>query len=134
MSFARAALICALFFIDVHVHAAEHTKPEAAEECWGKTLPCAIQASHHRRDVKAAGFTMTMAPDSIAEQRDAKTVQLVKGDFYLEVDGVVKFNTPYAEIRCSTECKGLFSRTQNEIEIKALEGQWIIKRLGDKQE
>lgn len=134
MNLARAALICALFFVDVHVHAAEHAKSETAEDCWGKTLPCAIQSSQHRRELKAQGFAMTLAPNSIAEQRDAKTVQLVKGSFYLEVDGVVKFNTPYAEIRCPAECKGIFSRTQKELEMKALEGQWVIKRLGDKQE
>lgn len=134
---ARAALICALFFIDIKVHAGEHNHAAEAVEavdCWGKILPCAVQTSRHRRTLKAAGFEMTMSPHSIVEQRDAKTVQLVKGDYYLAVDGLVKFNTPYAEIRCSNECKGIFNRSEKNIEIKSLEGQWVIKRLGDKQE
>lgn len=123
---ARAALVCALFFIDVKVH--------AEEDCWGKTLPCAIQATRQRRDLKAQGFTMALAPHSIAEQRDAKTVQLVQGEFFLTVEGLVKFNTPYAEIRCSNECKGIFNRNDKSIDIKALEGQWVIKRVGERQE
>lgn len=135
MSLARAALICAFFFIDVQVHAADHAKAETqVEDCWGKNLPCAIQTSGQRRELKGPRFTMTMAPGSIAEQRDAKTVQLIKGDFYLEVDGVVKFNTPYAEIRCSNACKGIFNRSEKEIAIKSFAGQWVIKRLGDRQE
>lgn len=125
----RAMMLVALFFMDVHVHA-ETQK----EECWGKTLPCAVQASARHREWKAQGFKMVLGPNSIAEQRDAKTVQLVKGNFYLEVDGNVRFKTPYAEVRCANDCKGIFNRAEDEIRIKALGGQWVIQRTGEAQE
>jgi hypothetical protein len=130
MSAWRAMMLVALFFMDVHVRAAEVQK----DDCWGKTLPCAVQTASHRREWKAPGFKMILGENSIAEQKDTKTVQLVQGDFYLEVDGNVKFKTPYAEVRCANDCKGIFNRTTQEIAVKSLGGQWVIKRTGEAQE
>jgi hypothetical protein len=77
---------------------------------------------------------MTLAAHSLVEQRDTETIQLIEGDIYVVTSSDTKFKTPYAEIRCADDCKAIFNRKSDQILIKSLGGQWIVKRLGDKQE
>ncbi len=129
----RRPMLCVIFFLDVHVRAADIPKEKDAG-CWGKSIPCVVQTKNNKRELQAGDFKLILAANSLLEQRSTNSIQLVMGDFYAEVKGELKFKTPYAEISCANECKGLFSRKAEEISIKSLGGQWVVKRLGDSQE
>jgi len=132
MSARRLVLIAALFFIDVRVRA-ENKHEE--EPCWGKEIPCAIQSVDHKQEFKAGDdFTLVLAANSLAQQRDGKNVQLVSGDFYIEIAKPLVFKTPYASFTCEGECKALVRRKAEEVSWKSLGGDWKVKRLGDGKE
>ena len=67
------------------------------------------------------------------EQRDGHTIQLVLGSFYVETSREVHFQTPYARVWCEEDCKGIFNRESTLLEVKSLEGRWLIKRTGEAQ-
>lgn len=130
MNSGRFVLIAALFFIDVRVRAEDSHKET---ECWGKQIPCAVQATDHKREFKNGDFIFVLAAGSLAQQRDQKTIQLVDGDFYIEIDKPMLFNTPYASVTCASVCKALVSRQISGLTVKALEGDWTVQRLGEKR-
>ncbi len=130
MSPARSMLILTLFFLDVRVRA--DNKSEV--DCWGKEIPCAIQAFGRKRELKAGDdLTLVLADGALVQQRDRMTVQLIDGRFYVEVKKPIVFNTPYATLTCVNECKALIDRKEKEISVKALEGEWNLRRLGDRR-
>lgn len=140
MKSARLIAFALTFFLDVQVRAADHSahhdkhEKKHDETCWGHQIPCAVQASDHRQTVSAQKFKMIMAPSSLANQSDATTVSLVKGEFYLDVAMPSKFKTPYGEFSCATACKGLVQRGEDEFTLKNLGGTWVFRRTGDKAE
>jgi hypothetical protein len=125
IKFRALALIC-IFFMDVHVRADEKTA-----SCWGKSLPCPVQAGDSKKVIEAADLRLSLGAQALLEQRDEKTIQLVSGEFYVETAKPVTFKTPYARIWCVDECKALFVRTNDSIEVKSLEGRWLIERNGE---
>ncbi len=126
----RFILIAAMFFIDVRVRA-EDSHKEAS--CWGKRIPCAIQATEHKREYRNGDFVLVLGAGSIAQQRDEKTIQLVEGKFYVEIDKPVIFKTPYASISCESVCTALITRALTGVTVKSLAGEWNIQRLGEKK-
>jgi hypothetical protein len=73
-----------------------------------------------------------MGPHALLDQRDEKTIQLVRGDFYVETATPVVFKTPYARVWCDDDCKAIFSRKEDQIEIKNILGNWVVERNGEK--
>lgn len=130
MTSARALLLISLFFIDVHVRA-ENQHATLEPSCWGKIIPCVIQAEGRSKTVTANGFEMVVDKQSLAEQRSDKTVQLVNGRFLIAMKAATKLGTPYAEFTCEGQCTGIFSRSITEVTLKALSGSWQVKRLGE---
>lgn len=127
---ARFLLLISLFFIDVHVRA-ESSHANKDSNCWGKSIPCAIQAKSHAQAISAPGFSMTVDKNSLVEQRDHHTVQLVNGRFLISVKSPITLGTPYAEFKCEGSCSGIFLRTMTEVTLKSLSGSWRVKRLGE---
>ncbi len=117
-----------VFCIDVHVKAEETHK----EKCDFNRGNCVILAEDGRRVFRSDEILVMLAPRALLEIRNENTVQLVKGDFYIETEQPVKLQTPYAKIWCEGECKGLFSRTAVTLEVKSLDGNWRITRAGEK--
>jgi hypothetical protein len=134
MIHARAFLLIALFFVDVHVRAESHTAAVQAEDpaaCWGKIVPCAVQADGKKQVLSAPGFEMVLDAHSLVEQRNDKSIQLVSGRFLVSMKGAMKLNSPYAEFTCTGDCTGLFVRELKAVTLKALAGSWQVKRLGE---
>ena len=129
MKIRRFVLIC-IFFLDVHVKA--DTKAGKLAECWGKKIPCPVQAEQSKKIITAGEMRIALSPRSLLEQRDEKTIQLVRGQFYVEASEPVVFKSPFAKVWCDGSCKGLFVRTSDKFEIKSLEGRWILQRNGEK--
>lgn len=130
MSPARSMLILTLFFLDVRVRADNKSE----RDCWGKEIPCAVQAVGRKRELKAGeDLTLVLAGGALAHQRDGTTIQLVDGRFYVEVKRPIAFKTPYATLTCTSECKALINRKEKELSVKSLEGEWTLVRLGDAQ-
>ncbi|MGZ3723693.1 MAG: hypothetical protein ACXVA9_12210 [Bdellovibrionales bacterium] len=125
MSPQRLVLLC-IFFLDVHV------KAETVSECWGKTIPCPVQASASKKVISAGNIKVSIGPHGLLEQRDEKTIQLVSGEFYVETAKPVVFKTPYAKVWCDGECKALFNRETDKLDVKSLEGRWLVQRNGEK--
>src|SRR5665213_2103573 len=127
MKGARALTLILIFFLDVHVKA--ETAPKS---CWGKSIPCPVQAGAEKQTITAKDLRVALGPAALLEQRDEKTVQMVSGDFYVETSKPVVFKTPYAKIWCDDDCKGLFIRTPESLTVKSLEGHWLVQRNGEK--
>ena len=130
---ARFLFLLSLFFIDVHVRA-ESSHANKDSNCWGKSIPCAIHAKGRSQSISAPGFSMTIDKNSLAEQRDHHTVQLVDGRFLISMKSPIRLGTPYAEFKCEGSCSGIFLRTMTEVTVKALSGNWRVKRLGEAHE
>lgn len=126
----KRLLLVLLFCLDVHVKAEEVT---AEAGCWGKAIPCPVQAESAKKLIVAPDLKISLGPRALLEQRDRQTIQLVSGDFYVETAKSVTFRTPYARIWCDGECKAIFARTSDKIDIKSLKGQWIVERNGEEQ-
>lgn len=127
----KRLLLGLLFCLDVRVKAGEVTAEAAG--CWGKTIPCPVQSEGAKTVIEAPSLKIALGPQALLEQRDRQTIQLVSGDFYVETAKDVTFKTPYARIWCEGECKAIFVRTTDKIDIKSLAGQWIIERNGEEQ-
>lgn len=127
MSGLRWLSLVFMFCIDVHV------KADALKECWGKEIPCAVQASQNKRVITAQDLRVTLGANALLEHRDEKTIQLIGGDFYVETSKSVIFGSPDAKVWCEGEsCKALFSRSAESLNIKSLEGRWLVERKGEK--
>ena len=122
----RTLLLLCTFCLDLHVKAAELS----IKDCWGKTLPCSVEG---RRLVSAGATRLSLTTSALLEQRDAETFQLIRGDFYIETSSRAKFQTPFGQVWCEDECKGLFNREAGKLIVKSLEGKWRIRRLGEAQ-
>lgn len=129
MKFLRLLACLFVFCVDVHVKA-EGVSPV---DCWGKSIPCAIQTKSARRVLEAKDLQIVMSPGALIEQRDGAVIQLVRGEFYIATSSKVTFQTPYARVQCDSECKGLFTRTLTTWTVKNLAGQWRIDRQGEAQ-
>lgn len=122
----RTLLLLSVFCLDVHVKAAELNK----KYCWGQVLPCSVEG---RRLVMGTDFRISLATSTLLEWRDVETFQLIRGEFYVETSSRAKFQSPYGQVWCEDDCKGLFIREPDGIVIKSLEGNWRIRRLGEDQ-
>jgi len=128
MNWRKILTLACLFFIDVHVKAAEAPK----KECWGAAIPCAVQAEGgEKRLLTANDLKISLAPAALLEQRDEKTMELVQGSFYVETSRPVVFKTPYGRVWCNDDCTGLFVRTDESFNIKSLQGHWLVQRNGE---
>jgi hypothetical protein len=118
-------MICVLcFFLDVHVR--------ADEVCWGKTVPCAVEAAHGRRDLQASGLSLSLDRGALLEQRDGDVLQLVRGSFYVESSTTVSLRTPFGAFSCAGEkCTALFQRDDEKVVVMNLGGEWRVRRAGD---
>ncbi len=132
MSLSRGLVIALCFFLDVRVRAAD--RPAKHADCWGKTVPCAIFAAEKKREFKDQDFTFVMAMNSLAERQDESSVRLVDGRFYIEISKPFNFKTPYAIFSCLDSCKALVDRRSDEVQFKAIEGQWKFTRNGEKRD
>lgn len=125
MKFARALILLALFCVDVHVR--------AEEVCWGKTLPCPVQAKEGLRKLEAKSLKLSLAQGSLLEQRDGQVIELINGQFYVATSSRVKFQTPYGKVWCEDECKAIFERQVAHLTVRSLAGSWRVTRTGDAQ-
>jgi hypothetical protein len=123
----RLILLMALFCVDVRVRA------DDLKDCWGKSIPCPVQALTGKRLVEVDNLKISMSANALLEQRSDDLIQLVRGDFYVETAKPVKLQTPYGRFWCEGECKALFERDEREITIKNLQGRWLIQRTGETQ-
>ena len=133
MRWPRVLAFIFVFCVDVHVKA--ETKPRAktkSSTCWDATTPCVVEA-HGRKILKGKDMTVVLAPSSLIEQRDEKTIQLMNGQFYVEVSRPVSFATPYAKVTCQDSCRGIFSRKMREFNVKSIAGRWTVTRTGDEK-
>lgn len=129
MSAWRWLMCIALFCVDVRVRA-----EELAGSCWDKEMPCPVQANDRRRLVESEGLKISLAAGSLVEQRDADSVQLVQGSFYIFTSRAVVFKTPYAQFECEDECKALVEREPLRLTLKSLAGRWLVTRKGETQQ
>jgi hypothetical protein len=127
MRLLRLATFGFLFCVDVHVKA----QGLLAEDCWGKDGQCAVQAGASRRVMSNSTLRIVLAPQALLERRDPETIQLVRGDFYVESSTSVKMQTPFAKVWCVDDCKALFTRAMNGLEVKSLAGRWRVERVGE---
>lgn len=130
MSWQRWFTLALLFCVDVRVKASESHPAE--KSCWGRTLPCAVEASGSRRVIKEKEILLSMSPHALVEQQDAKTVQLVSGQFYVDTESAVVFKTPFARVWCDGDCKGIFIRSTEALMVKSIAGKWLAERTGDR--
>lgn len=135
MRWGRGLAFVFVFCVDVHVKAEtvkQSQKVTGSSACWDKTTPCVVE-SQGRKILKAKNMIITLAPSSLIERKDEKTVQLMNGQFYIDVSAPVIFKTPYARITCQDSCKGLFTRRMTELNVKSLAGRWTVVRTGDEK-
>lgn len=130
MNWRRGLTLVCLFCIDVHVKAEPVL---GVDGCWGKKIPCAVEASHAREVLKAADLMISMSSSALLDQFDEKTIQLARGRFYVETSRPVAFKTPYAKVWCSEDCKGIFAREPSQLTVLALAGKWLVNRTGDEK-
>ena len=128
MKWLRTLSLAATFFLDVHVRA-ELADPK---DCFQLKGPCTVQAEG-RRVIRTPELMVAMASDSLLEKRDAKTVQLVSGQFYVETKSDIRFQTPYGKIWCVDECVSILSRGRALFEMRSLGGNWRVQRTGEAQ-
>lgn len=128
MKWLRVLACLFAFCVDVHVKA-----EEIIANCWERKIPCPIKASSRRLVLNAKEWRVSMAPSSLIERRAQSLVQLVEGQFYIEIARPIKFQTPYARVWCAEECKGIFVREGMSFTAKSLEGTWRIQRTGEAQ-
>jgi hypothetical protein len=127
MNRGKVLTLACVFFIDVHVRAETPNK-----ECWGTTVPCAVQAEGGKKRLLTANdLKISLAPLALLEQLDEKTLQLVRGEFYVETSKAVVFKTPFGRVWCDDDCQGLFVRTDDSFNIKSLQGHWLVQRNGE---
>jgi hypothetical protein len=115
--------------VDVKAEASD--KARETENCWSKQIPCAVKSEHSKIRLHAKHLDLVMARGALLEQQTQNTIRLIKGEFYIETSQVVYFKTPYAKIWCEEECKGYFSRTVDQVNVKSLDGEWLIQRTGE---
>jgi hypothetical protein len=122
----RRLTLAFLFCVDVHV------KADEVKSCLDHTLPCAI-SSEGKKILSGSGLRLVMDRHSLLEQRKDKTVELIRGGFYVETSEARVFQTPYVKIWCEGTCKGLFQRELVQVNLVSLEGRWLMQRKGEEQ-
>lgn len=115
---ARILILFAVFSLDVQVRAASHV----------------IRATV-KRTFSDGDFHIHMAGGSLLEKQDDETYQLIDGQFLVELPEGIRLKTPFATIQClGPKCEGMFVRKTSEIEVRALRGGLVIRRLGEKKD
>lgn len=105
-----------LFCVDIHVKA-----------------DSAVASGSHKRTWELGPLTVIMQPRSLLEPREGQTIHLVKGRFFVSFHGGGTVSSPFANVMCATdECEGIFLRSDDGLDVKALKGEFTVRRLGDK--
>ncbi|HMN69817.1 MAG TPA: hypothetical protein PKC28_14835 [Bdellovibrionales bacterium] len=129
MSYARLAFFLVVFFLDVHVRASEAAHPP--EECWSQPT-CAVDAGANFKSLENKTSKLRLAPRAIVERRDGDAVQVLAGTVLAEIGRGVSVRTPFAVLSCVDDCVGIVSREESSVRLKALDGRWLVRRLGEK--
>ncbi len=120
----RFFLLVMSFFIEVHVR---------AQECVGKSVPCAFQSHAVRRIVDLKGAQVVLAPGAVVEHRSEAQLHILQGVVYVHTSSGFKFSSAFGDANCEQGCRAIFSRTDNAFKIETLRGEWSVQRRGDKQ-
>lgn len=111
----RTLLFFLLFCADLHVKA-----------------DLAVASGSSKKNWKGGGLDVVLQPGSLLEQREGELVNLVKGRFLIGFANGVSVRTPYAAVLCQAEsCAAIILRDAEGMEIKALKGEFSVRRLGD---
>jgi hypothetical protein len=93
-----------------------------------------VYAGDSKKTYQSAGATVIMQPGSLLETREGQSINLVKGRFFVELRDSALVRTPFASVACAAgECQALVFRTLDKMEIRALKGEFMVRRLGDEQ-
>jgi len=112
----RAVFFFLLFCLDIHVKADMAVASGSSKKTWS-----------------GGGMDVVMMPGSLIEQREGEMVNLVKGKFFIEFKHGVSVRTPFAAVLCQSEtCMAIIHRAGMEMEVKALKGEFSVRRLGDR--
>lgn len=119
----RFSFLFFCFFMDVHVR---------ADECWGKSVPCAIAASTQRRilNVNEKGY-FVLSPNAMIELREGSEIRLVRGSLYVEFSEPVTFLVPFGRVHCGSNCYARLERKESSLQVQVVRGSWNLLRLGD---
>ncbi len=113
----RLFWLVALFCIDLRVKA----EPE-------------VYAAHSQKTWDGAGLHVIMQPGSLIEKREGDTVHLIKGQFLIELKDSATVKSVFATLGCAAgQCRALVERTAERLVVKALKGEFMVRRLGDPQ-
>lgn len=111
----RLFWVVALFCIDIRVKA----EPE-------------VYAGHGKKNWESKGIEVVMQPGSLIDNRDG--VHLVRGHFLIELKDFATVKTTFATLGCAAdECQALVDRSGDKLVVKALKGEFMVRRLGDPQ-
>jgi hypothetical protein len=92
-----------------------------------------VVAMAHKKSFSAKGLQVVLGPGSLLEQHDKNEFQLVKGEFLVELQSIAKLKTPFATVTCDGDpCLALIHRDSTQVQIKALRGEFRVRRLGEK--
>jgi hypothetical protein len=113
----RLLWIVALFCIDIRVKA-----------------DAEVYAGRSQKTFGGAGAHVILEPGSLLENREGEAIHLVKGHFFVELKDAALVKTPFATMACAAQaCQALIRRSENSVSVKALKGEFMVRRLGDKQ-
>jgi hypothetical protein len=113
---------------------AVQAKAGQPERCWNEKFPCPVKNHGGKRTLEGESLKLTMAPDTLVEQRDAGTIQVIDGHVLVAASRPVRFQSPYGKIWCADACMAIFERERDSFRIKSLAGHWRLSRAGDPQE
>ncbi len=115
----RTLIILLLFIVDVHVKA----EPGAAR----------VISATHKKTFTSGDTAVVMQAGSLLEQREHNLVHLVNGHFFVDLKSSGKVQTAFATMTCAADsCQALVRRDSEKVEIKAVKGEFSIRRLGEK--
>lgn len=112
MNLVKKFMLLACCILDVRIHAQS------------------VEADHNGFKFTANQTTIVMKKDALMDQRE-ESIQLIRGEFYVETNEQPKFTTPYASFRCKSTCKALITRTYDQVAWRALQGSWEFVRTGE---
>lgn len=93
-----------------------------------------VYAGRSKKTFTSGGATVIMLPGALVENREGQSIHLVKGHFYVELKDSALVRTPFASVACAAgECQALIDRTDDGMIVKALKGEFMVRRLGDSQ-
>ena len=114
----RAFMLLFLFCVDVHVKADSGAQ---------------VISAAHKKSFATANVSVVMQAGSLLEQREDNLVHLVKGHFFVDLQPSGKVQTAFATMTCAVDsCQALVRRDSEKVEIKAVKGEFNVRRLGEK--